>query len=430
MIDRYARPKMKSIWEDENKFNKWLQVELAVCEAWVDEGSIPKNALPELKKATFDMGRWEQAFSRTRHDVTAFLESISASIGPESRFIHLGLTSSDVWDTATGLQLRESSDLILEGINNLEKILVKQAKKYKDTLMVGRTHGIHAEPTTFGFKLALWVEEIRRGKQRLIDSRKTISIGKISGAVGTHATLPPEVETKACDLLNLEPEPIASQIVPRDRHAEFITTLALIAASLEKFATEIRSLQKTEVMEVEEPFGEGQTGSSAMPHKRNPELSERVCGLARIIRGNAMASIENVALWHERDISHSSAERIILPDTCMALDYMLHIFSDVMENLTVNENRMYENMEATRGLLFSQRLLLKLIEKGLSRTDAYKIVQDAATQSWADHSDFRDLIRNNTSVTSMVDREELNSVFEYQYYTRYISQSFERIGLN
>ena len=274
------------------------------------------------------------------------------------------------------------------------------------------------------------MEEIRRGKQRLIDSRKTISIGKISGAVGTHATLPPEVETKACDLLNLEPEPIASQIVPRDRHAEFITTLALIAASLEKFATEIRSLQKTEVMEVEEPFGEGQTGSSAMPHKRNPELSERVCGLARIVRGNAMASIENVALWHERDISHSSAERIILPDTCMALDYMLHIFSDVMENLTVNENRMYENMEATRGLLFSQRLLLKLIEKGLSRTDAYKIVQDAATQSWADHSDFRDLIRNNTSVTSMVDTEELNSVFEYQYYTRYISQSFERIGLN
>ena len=430
MIDRYARPKMKSIWQDENKFNKWLEVELAVCEAWVEEGSIPQEALPELKKATFDMEIWEQAFSRTRHDVTAFLESISASIGPESRFIHLGLTSSDVWDTATGLQLRESCDILLEGINKLETILVRQAKKYKNTMMVGRTHGIHAEPTTFGFKLALWVEEVRRGKKRLIEARETISVGKMSGAVGTHATLPPGVEKTACDLLNLVPEPISSQIIPRDRHAQFTTTLALIAASLEKFATEIRSLQKTEVREVEEPFGKGQTGSSAMPHKRNPELSERVCGLARIVRGNAIASMENISLWHERDISHSSAERIILPDTCMALDYMLYIFSDVMENLTVNEDTMYQNMEATRGLLFSQRVLLKLIEKGLSRTDAYKIVQDTAAESWKDRSDFRDLLRNNNKVASLVNIEELNSVFEYEYYTKYIDESFEQIGLS
>ena len=429
MIDRYARPKMKSIWEDENKFNTWLKVELAVCEAWVEEGSIPKEALPELKKATFNMELWEQAFSRTRHDVTAFLESVSASIGPESRFIHLGLTSSDVWDTSTGLQLRESCDLILEGINNLEKILVKQATKYKHTLMVGRTHGIHAEPTTFGFKLALWVEELRRGKQRLLEAKEMISVGKFSGAVGTHATLPPLVEKTACDLLNLIPEPIASQIIPRDRHAQFTTTLALIAASLEKFATEIRSLQKTEVMEVEEPFGEGQTGSSAMPHKRNPELSERVCGLARIVRGNAIASIENISLWHERDISHSSAERIIFPDTCMALDYMLYIFSDVMENLKVNENNMYQNMESTRGLLFSQRVLLRIIEKGMSRTDAYKIVQDAATESWKDRSDFRELIRNNIKVKSLIDNEDFNSIFDYEYYTRHIDNSFNQIGL-
>ena len=429
MIDRYARPKMKSIWEDENKFNTWLKVELAVCEAWVEEGSIPKEALPELKKATFNMELWEQAFSRTRHDVTAFLESVSASIGPESRFIHLGLTSSDVWDTSTGLQLRESCDLILEGINNLEKILVKQAPKYKHTLMVGRTHGIHAEPTTFGFKLALWVEELRRGKQRLLEAKEMISVGKFSGAVGTHATLPPLVEKTACDLLNLIPEPIASQIIPRDRHAQFTTTLALIAASLEKFATEIRSLQKTEVMEVEEPFGEGQTGSSAMPHKRNPELSERVCGLARIVRGNAIASIENISLWHERDISHSSAERIIFPDTCMALDYMLYIFSDVMENLKVNENNMYQNMESTRGLLFSQRVLLRIIEKGMSRTDAYKIVQDAATESWKDRSDFRELIRNNIKVKSLIDNEDFNSIFDYEYYTRHIDNSFNQIGL-
>ena len=429
MIDRYALPQMKNIWSDENKFNRWLDVEIAECESWVNEGRIPKSELEAIKKAKFSMPLWETAFKRTKHDVTAFLESIAASIGPESRFIHLGLTSSDVWDTATGLQLKQSAEIILERLDTFEKVLTKQAITHKNTLMVGRTHGVHAEPTTFGFKLALWVEEIRRNRERLISAKEIISVGKISGAVGTHATLPPQVELDACKILGLKAEPISSQIVPRDRHAQFITTLALIAASLEKFATEIRSLQKTEVLEVEEPFGEGQTGSSAMPHKRNPELSERVCGLARLVRGFSTTALENVALWHERDISHSSAERLILPDACMALDYMFYIFTDVIENLQIHEDTMLENMEKTNGLLFSQRILLNLIDKGLSRTDAYKIVQDSATVSWREKTDFRTLIGSNSTVQKHIPEKELLELFDYNYYTRYIDDSFKRIGL-
>ena len=429
MIDRYALPQMKNIWSDENKFNRWLDVEIAVCESWVNEGRIPKSELEAIKKAKFSMPLWETAFKRTKHDVTAFLESIAASIGPESRFIHLGLTSSDVWDTATGLQLKQSAEIILERLDTFEKVLTKQAITHKNTIMVGRTHGVHAEPTTFGFKLALWVEEIRRNRERLISAKEIISVGKISGAVGTHATLPPQVELDACKILGLKAEPISSQIVPRDRHAQFITTLALIAASLEKFATEIRSLQKTEVLEVEEPFGEGQTGSSAMPHKRNPELSERVCGLARLVRGFSTTALENVALWHERDISHSSAERLILPDACMALDYMFYIFTDVIENLQIHEDTMLENMEKTNGLLFSQRILLNLIDKGLSRTDAYKIVQDSATVSWREKTDFRTLIGSNSTVQKHIPEKELLELFDYNYYTRYIDDSFKRIGL-
>jgi adenylosuccinate lyase len=429
MIDRYALPQMKNIWSDENKFNRWLDVEIAVCESWANEGRIPKSELEAIKKAKFSMPLWETAFKRTKHDVTAFLESIAASIGPESRFIHLGLTSSDVWDTATGLQLKQSAEIILERLDTFEKVLTKQAITHKNTIMVGRTHGVHAEPTTFGFKLALWVEEIRRNRERLINAKEIISVGKISGAVGTHATLPPQVELDACKILGLKAEPISSQIVPRDRHAQFITTLALIAASLEKFATEIRSLQKTEVLEVEEPFGEGQTGSSAMPHKRNPELSERVCGLARLVRGFSTTALENVALWHERDISHSSAERLILPDACMALDYMFYIFTDVIENLQIHEDTMLENMEKTNGLLFSQRILLNLIDKGLSRTDAYKIVQDSATVSWREKTDFRTLIGSNSIVQKHIPEKELLELFDYNYYTRYIDDSFKRIGL-
>lgn len=429
MIDRYARPRMKAIWSDETKFQKWLDVELAVCRAWAKEGAIPADAIPLLEKARFDMGKWEEVFQRTRHDVTAFLESVATSLGPESRFIHLGMTSSDVWDTATGLQLREAADILLEDIDALEEALVARAIEHKDTLAMGRTHGVHAEPTTFGLKLALWVEEVRRARKRMQDARHAISVGKISGAVGTHATLPPSVEEEACLDLGLEAEPISSQIVPRDRHAQFVTTLALIAASLEKFATEIRSLQRTEVLEVEEPFGVGQTGSSAMPHKRNPELSERVCGLARLIRGHAVTALENVALWHERDISHSSAERLILPDACMALDYILDIFTGVIRGLNVYPDNMRTNIERTRGLVFSQRILLTLIEKGLSRQDAYKIVQNAAMTSWRDGIDFRDLLRDDSEVTSRIPGPELETLFDYSYYTRYVDESFQRIGL-
>ena len=430
MIDRYARPNMKAIWSDETKFQKWLDVELAVCRAWAAEGVIPSDALPALERATFDMGRWEVAFQRTRHDVTAFLESVSASIGPESRYIHLGLTSSDVWDTATGLQLRDAADILIDDVRQLEQAISDRALEHKDTLMIGRTHGVHAEPTTFGLKLAGWVEETKRCLSRLEEARRTISFGKISGAVGTHATVPPSVESAACGVLGLEPEPVSTQIIPRDRHAQFVTTLALVAASLEKFATEIRSLQRTEILEAEEPFHEGQTGSSAMPHKRNPDLSERVCGLARLIRGYAMTSVENVALWHERDISHSSNERLVLPDACMALDYIVDLFTGVVRGLHVSPENMRANLERTRGLVFSQRVLLALIERGgLSRQDAYEIVQGVAMTSWRNGSDFRDLLRSEPLVGKALSRDELEELFDYAYYTRHVDESFRRVGL-
>jgi adenylosuccinate lyase len=430
MIDRYARPQMKAIWSDETKFQNWLLVELAVCRAWAAEGAIPSEAIHALESASFDMGRWEEAFGRTRHDVTAFLESVSASVGPESRFIHLGLTSSDVWDTATALQLRDSVGILIDGTRRLEQAITQRALEHKDTLMIGRTHGVHAEPTTFGLKLASWVDETRRCLYRLEEARNIISFGKISGAVGTHATVPPSIESTACKDLGLEPEPISTQIVPRDRHAQFVTTLALVASSLEKFAIEIRSLQRTEILEVEEPFHEGQTGSSAMPHKRNPELSERVCGLARLIRGYAGTSLENVALWHERDISHSSNERLILPDACMALDYILDLFTGVVAGMKIFPENMRANLERTKGLVFSQRVLLALIERGgLSRQDAYAAVQGAAMTSWREGSDFRGLLRAEPLINKSLTPDELDALFDYTYYMRHVDESFRRVGL-
>ncbi len=429
MIDRYAREEMKAVWQDQFKFETWLEVELAVCKAWAEHGEIPAEDIPLLERATFDMPHWEEAFKTTRHDVTAFLSSISRDLGPESRHIHKGLTSNDVWDTATALQLRAASNILLEGIDKLEEAITRRAVEHKDTLMMGRTHGVHAEPTTLGLKLALWVEETRRMRQRLEHAARGVSVGKFSGAVGTHATLPPEVEETACRFLGLEVENISSQIVPRDRHAEFVTAIALCAASLEKFATEIRSLQRTEVLELEEPFHAGQTGSSAMPHKRNPELSERICGLARLIRGHAVTALENVALWHERDISHSSAERIILPDATMALDYILDVATYVIGGMRVYGDNMMANVEKTRGLVFSQRVMLALIDKGLTRDEAYKITQTTSMESWNTGQDFRDLLRQNDSVAQHLTPEELESLFDYTYYTRYVDDSFKRIGL-
>ncbi|MFC1957911.1 adenylosuccinate lyase, partial [Chloroflexota bacterium] len=333
MIERYSRPEMKRVWSDENKFDKWLEVEIAVCEAWANLGVIPRADVPKIKLARVNLKRMGEILKETHHDMTAFLGSVSESLGSESRFVHLGLTSSDVMDTALSLQMVEAADLLTQDIKEVISVLAEKAIKYKYTPMIGRTHGVHAEPLSFGLKLALWVDEMNRNRLRLNEAKKAIAVGKISGAVGTYATLSPEVEEKACARLGLAPAPVSSQILQRDRHAQFVTTLAIISSSLEKFATEIRGLQRTETREVEEPFAASQTGSSAMPHKRNPELCERICGLSRLVRGYALTSMENIALWHERDISHSSNERIILPDSCLILDYTLSIFKSVMKGL-------------------------------------------------------------------------------------------------
>mgnify|MGYP001600051175 FL=1 len=429
MIDRYSRPEMKQVWSDENKYEKWLEVEIAVCEAWAALGVIPKNALPKIKLARIDQKRIGEIFKETHHDMTAFINSISESLGAESRFIHLGLTSSDVMDTALSLQLVEASGILARDMKELVSVLAEQAIKHKFTTMVGRTHGVHAEPITFGLKLALWVDEMNRNRQRLNEATKAIAVGKISGAVGTYATLSPEVEEKACARLKLAPAPVSSQILSRDRHAQFVTTLAIIAGSLEKFATEIRGLQKTETREVEEPFSPGQTGSSAMPHKRNPELCERVCGLSRLVRGFALTSLENITLWHERDISHSSAERIILPDACLVMDYSISILTSVMKDLQIYPKRMMQNLEITKGLVFSQRVMLSLIDKGLSRKKAYELVQRSAMKSWHTGRNFLTLLKTDKEVTASLPLDELEKIFDYQYYLRHIDEIFQRLGL-
>jgi len=429
MIERYSRPGMKKVWADENKYNKWLDVEIAVCDSWAEVGVIPRKAIPKIKMAKCNIKRMEEIFKETRHDMTAFLGSVADSIGEESRYIHLGLTSSDVMDTATSLQLVEASDILIQDAKELTAILAQRAIEHKNTLMIGRTHGIHAEPITFGLKLALWVEEMRRNLHRLTEAKKIISVGKISGAVGTYATVTPEVEQKACRKLGLDPALISNQILQRDRHAQFITTLAILAGSLEKFAMEIRALQKTEVHEVEEPFGSGQTGSSAMPHKRNPELTERVCGLARLIRGYAVTSLENIALWHERDISHSSNERIILPDSCFAMDYILALFASVMRRLQVFPHRMKKNLELTRGLVFSQRVMLALIDKGLSRQTAYEAVQRNAMKAWKGTRGFLTLIKADKEVSSVITTAELEKLFDYKHYLQHVDDIFIRLGL-
>ena len=429
MIDRYSRPEMKRVWSDDNKYAKWLEVELAACQAWTDEGVIPAEDMQNLRRARFDPRIMDEVFQRTRHDVTAFIASVTADLGDEGRWVHQGLTSSDVMDTALALQLIEASRILMQDMDALSEVLRRQAMEHKNTPMMGRTHGVHAEPTSFGLKLALWWDEINRQRQRLEQAVEGIAVGKISGAVGTHATVPPVIEQRVCHELGLKAEPVSNQIVQRDRHAHFVVTLALIACSLEKFATEIRSLQRTEVREVEEPFGEGQTGSSAMPHKRNPELTERVCGLSRLIRGYSLTSMENVALWHERDISHSSAERLILPDSCLALDYILDLFRYVADGMRVYPQRMWHNLESTRGLVFSQRVLLALVEKGLSRDTAYQIVKDNSMRCWEEELDFRELIKSSPEVSEHISSEELEGLFDYAYYLRYTDESFERAGL-
>ena len=428
MIDRYSRPEMKKIWSDENKYNKWLKVELAACEAWTQLGEIPEEDMAKLRVATYNMDRLNEILNVTKHDMTAFLKSITESIGPEGRWIHKGLTTSDVWDTATSLQLLEASNLLSKEIDKMLNILKTKAVEYKSTIMMGRTHGVHAEPITFGLKLALWWDEMRRNKERLESSVESISYGKLSGPVGTFATVPPKVEDKVCTYLGLKPAPVSNQVLQRDNHAEFVTTLALIASSLEKFATEIRGLQRTEIREVEEPFGKGQTGSSSMPHKRNPELSERICGLARLISGHALTSLENVALWGERDISHSSAERIIFPDTCLALDYMISIFIRILEGMTVYSERMESNLKSGKSVFFSQKLMLNLVDSGMSREKAYKIVQTLALKSVDENVDFQDLVRTNTDVTKVLSSSDINKLFDHKQYLVHLDEIFDRLG--
>ncbi|MBN2186681.1 MAG: adenylosuccinate lyase [Dehalococcoidia bacterium] len=430
MIERYSRPQMKKIWSEESKFDQWLKVEIAVCEAWTELGEIPQEAIPKIRKASYNLDRIAEFLQVTHHDMTAFTSSVAESLGEESRFIHLGLTSSDIMDTAMSLQLTQAANILEQDVDKLIPILENKAMEHKHTIMMGRTHGIHAEPTTFGLKMTLWIEEMKRNAQRLAEAKRNISVGKISGAVGTYATVPPQIEKIACAKLGLTPVTVSSQIIQRDRHAQFVTTLAILASSLEKFATEIRNLQRTEILELEEPFQPGQTGSSAMPHKRNPELCERICGLARLLRGYASTSMENIALWHERDISHSSTERIILPDSCLALDYMLSMFTSVMKGLKVYPENMRHNLELTQGLIFSQRVLLALIEEGLPREEAYKMVQDNAMKAWQEKRSFLDLLKADKRITTHLTEDKLESIFDYNYYLKYVNSIFERLGLS
>jgi adenylosuccinate lyase len=436
MIERYSLPEMAAIWSATHKTDLWLKIELLACEGWACEGVIPQDSIEKIRAARYNVQRMHEIEQETHHDIISFLRSIQEQLGSEGRFIHLGLTSSDVLDTGLAVQIKEAGVLLLKSISELLETVTQAAIRYKYTLMVGRTHGVHAEPITFGLKLALWVDELRRGKQHLSVAIEEVSAGKISGAVGTHATVPPQIEEFVCAQLGLSVAPASSQIVQRDRHAYFLTTLALIGSSLEKMAQEIRHLQRTEVSEAFEPFSAGQQGSSAMPHKRNPELCERVCGLARVLRGFAVTSMENVALWHERDISHSSAERIIFPDACTLLHYMLHILNQVMAGLEVDEERMLHNLHMTGGLIFSQRILLALIEKGVGRQEAYQMVQRNAKKVWSmsSHGGIQEqaliqALSNDDEVTRYLSYDELLALTNTEYYLKYIDTTFDRLKL-
>ncbi len=428
MIARYTRPEMGKLWDLENKYHKWLDVEIAACEAWAELGEIPRDVLRTIrKKAMFDVNKIDGIEKVVKHDVIAFLTSVAQSLGPEARFMHKGLTSSDILDTALALLMRDASDMILQDIIELMDVLKKQAYKYKETLMIGRSHGIHAEPMTFGLKFALWYEDMKRNLSRIKKARETISVGKLSGAVGTFSNIPPAIEEKVCKKLGLRPEPVATQIVQRDRHAEYLLTLALVAASVEKIAVEIRHLQRTEVLEAEEPFMAGQKGSSAMPHKRNPIGCENLSGLARLVRSNAMAALENIALWHERDISHSSVERVIIPDSSILTDYMLNRLKGILDKLHVYPKRMKENMLKSYGLFNSQRVMLALIDKGLNRDFAYDIVQRNAMKSWQTGAQFRKILFRDTDVKRYLTAKEVEDIFDLKYYLKNVDYIFRRV---
>jgi adenylosuccinate lyase len=430
MIERYSLPQMKSIWQEEFKFKTMLLIEILALEAYAKEGVVPSQAVKRIRqKARFNIQQINKIEEKTQHDVVAFVSNVAQYIGKDAQYLHMGLTSSDILDTTLGVQLKSASDILIADLERLLLVLAKKAKAYKDMACIGRTHGVHAEPTTFGLKLALWFDEISRNLERMKRARNEICVGKLSGAVGTYSNIEPYVESYVCKKLGLKPVNIATQVIQRDVHAQYIATLAVIGASLEKFATEIRHLQKTEVLEAEEPFGRGQKGSSAMPHKRNPVICERICGLSRLLRANAQVAFENVALWHERDISHSSVERIIFPDSTLALDYMLNKFIEVVSGLKVYPDNMLSNLARTRGLIFSQRVLIALMNKGLARTKAYDLVQKAAMQTWKGTGNFKDNLLAVPEAARYLSAKELDKIFDLDFYLRNVNKIFKKVGL-
>lgn len=430
MIERYTLSKMGNIWTDGHKFEIMLKIEILACEAMCKLGKIPKKAVEKIKKnAKFNIDEIRELEVKTKHDIVAFINNVGKYIGPEAQYLHMGMTSSDLLDTTLSVQCGEACELLLADMKKFLAALKKQCKKYKDTICIARTHGVHAEPITLGLKLATWYDETKRNYERLERAYEEISIGKMSGSVGTYANIDPSVEEYICEKLNLKSANIATQIIARDIHCQFLTTIALIGSSLDKFATEIRALQKTEVREIEEPFFKGQIGSSAMPHKRNPIVCERISGLARLLRSNAQASFENINLWHERDISHSSVERVIIPDSTITLDYMFHKFTPIIEGLLVYPKNMIDNLTKTKGLIYSQRVLLELMGKGLTREQAYDIIQRCAMQVWDESSDFREVLLRDRKVRKYLKENEIATCFDIKYYTRHRDYIFKRVGI-
>lgn len=430
MIERYTLSKMGNVWSEKHKMEIMLEIEVLACEAMCKLGMIPKASMEKIKKnASFDIDEVKRLEEKTKHDMVAFINNVGQSLGPEARYLHMGLTSSDLLDTSLSVQCVEASDLLLADIKKLLAVLRKKARKYKDTPCIARTHGVHAEPTTFGLKIAVWYDEMKRNQERMMQAREMMRYGKLSGSVGTYANIDMSVEEFVCEKLDLKPANIATQIISRDHHCQFITTLAMIGCSLNKIATEIRLLQKTEVLEVEEPFFKGQIGSSAMPHKRNPVTCERISGMSRLLRANAQAAFENISLWHERDISHSSVERIILPDSAIALNYMFHKLIPIMEGLLVYPKHMIDSLSKTNGLIYSQRVLLELMKKGVEREVAYDIIQRCAMQVWNEESNFKDILKRDRKVRKYLNPDEIDTCFNIKYYTRHADKVFKRVGL-
>ncbi len=430
MIDRYTLSEMKRIWSEENKLNKWLEIEVAVCEGMAQIGEIPSGVVEKIKaEASFTVKRVKEIEKETRHDILAFLTTVAESLGEESKYIHKGLTSSDIKDTARALQIKEAVELVLTDLKQVKRVLGKQAKEYKMQVMIGRTHGVHAEPVTLGLKLANWYAEIERHIGRIEELLTRVSVGKISGAVGTFANIDPQVEEIACKKLGIRPAAISSQILQRDRHAEYLAVLGIIASSLDKFATEIRNLQRTDILELEESFKKGQKGSSAMPHKKNPITCERISGLSRVVKSNVQTGLDNVTLWHERDLTHSSPERVVLPDSSILVDYMLTKFADVVNNLGVHADNMKKNLEKMNGLIFSQKVMLSLVDKGLLRDDAYQIVQRNALKAWKSEENFKELLLDDDELRRYLTEEEVDNIFDYSYHLQHIDLIYQRLGL-